>query len=233
MTLSDLLPPLVRFYGALPHPPTDAFGAYLWEVLGMKTTAGRRDAALAALRRVPAMTPDSVKKIGRGRLETIVRLCGPFVDERLSAIEAGVHVFRRQRGLPERLHGPLRSAWLVIRDLPHLGEAGAARVLLFASPHALVPVDAAMTRLALRLGLVDETANVKRLARTVRRVVGSALPDDLGLRRQAALYLAHHAQSTCVEVEPHCGICPIADWCHFNSVRRGAAAATSRGPTPL
>jgi endonuclease-3 len=219
MTLSDLLPPLVRFYGPLPHPPSDAFGAYIWEVLGMKTTAGRRDAALAALRRVPAMTPDSIKKIGRGRLEAVVRLCGPFVDERLSAIETGVDVFRRRRDLPERLHGSLRTAWLVIRDLPHLGEAGAARVLLFASPHALVPVDAAMTRLALRLGLVDETANVKRLARTVRRVVGRALPDDVALRRQAALYLAHHAQSTCVEVEPHCGICPIARGCRTGKQR--------------
>ena len=113
-----------------------------------------------ALRRIPALTPDSLKKVSRGKLETIVRLCGPFVEERLSALETGADMFRRQRSFADRLHGPLRAAWLALRDLPHLGEAGAARVLLFASPHSLIPVDAAMTRLAVRLGLVEPTDNL-------------------------------------------------------------------------
>ena len=231
MSLADLIPRLVNFYGPLPQPPADAFGMYVWEVLGLKTAAGRRDAAFMALRRVPALTPDSLRKLGRGKLETIVRLCGPFVDERLSALETGAEVFRRQRSFTDRLHGSLRSAWLALRDLPHLGEAGAARLLLFASPHALIPVDAAVTRLAVRLGIVDESENVTRLARTVRRAFGRELPLDPAARRQAALYLAHHAQSTCVEVSPHCGICPIAAACAFNSTRQAAAEAPSRGPT--
>jgi endonuclease-3 len=233
MSVPDLIPPLVRFYGPLPQPPRDAFGAYVWEVLNLKTTAGRRDAAFMALRRVPALTPDSMKKLGRGKLETIVRLCGPFVDERLSALEIGADVFRRQRGFDDRLQGTLRTAWLALRDLPHLGEAGAVRVLLFASRHPLIPVDTAMTRLAVRLGLVEPTENLTRLARTVRRTLGCALPADGTERRQAALYLAHHAQSTCVEVSPHCGICPIAGACAFNSARQAGAEALSRGPTPL
>jgi endonuclease III len=231
MSLAALIPKLVAFYGALPHPPEDAFGAYVWEVLGLKTTAGRRDAAFMALRRVPALTPDSLKKLGRGKLETIVRLCGAFADERLTALETGADVFRRQRGFTDRLHGSLRSAWLALRDLPHLGEAGAARVLLFASPHSLIPVDAAVTRLAVRLGLVGEIDSVTRLARAVRRTIGRALPSDSSLRRQAALYLSHHAHSTCVEIDPHCGICPIAPACAFNSTRQSAGEAPSRGPT--
>jgi endonuclease III len=230
MALADLIPLLVRFYGPLPQPPADPFAAYVWEVLGLKTTAGRRDAAFAALRRVPALTPDSMKKLGRGKLEAIVRLCGPFADERLSALETGADVFRRQRSFGDRLHGSLRTAWLALRDLPHLGEAGAARVLLFASPHPVMPVDAAMTRWAVRLGLVDETENVTRLARTVRRAIGHGLPADTASRRPAALYLAHHAHSTCVEVNPHCGICPIASACAFNSARQAAGEAPSHGP---
>jgi endonuclease-3 len=231
MPLADLIPRLVSFYGPLPQPPADAFGAYVWEVLSLKTAAGRRDAAFLALRRVPALTPDSMKKLGRGRLEAIVRLCGPFVDERLTALETGADVFRRQRAFGDRLHGSLRTAWLALQDLPHLGEAGAARLLLFASPHSLIPVDAGMTRLVVRLGLVDEIANVTRLARTVRRAIGRELPADAAARRQAALYLAHHAQSTCIEVTPHCGICPIGSDCAFNSTRQAADAAPSRGPT--
>jgi len=231
MPLADLVPLLVRFYGPLPQPPGDAFGAYVWEVLGLRTAAGRRDAALHALRRVPALTPDSLKKLGRGKLEAIVRLCGPFVDERLAALEAGTDVFRRQRAFGARLRGSLRTAWLALRDLPHLGEAGSARVLLFASPHSVIPVDAALTRLAVRLGLVPEVDNVTRLARNVRRAVSRELPRDPAVRRQAALYLSHHAQSTCVQVTPHCGICPIAPVCAFNSRRQAADGALLRDPT--
>lgn len=204
---------LVSFYGPLAQPPSDAFAVYVWEVLGMRTTCGRRDAALAALHRIPAMTPDSVRKLGRGRLESIVRLCGPFVDERLSAIETGVDVFRRRRDFAAELAGPLRTAWLASRDLPQIGDAGAARLLLFATTHALVPVDQGICRLAVRLGIVSQWPNLRRLSREVRRALDARLPAELPVRRQAVLYLAHHAQSTCIEGEPHCGICPLVRNC--------------------
>jgi endonuclease III len=229
--LADLVPRLVSFYGPLPQPPAEPFAAYVWEVLGVKTTAGRRDAAFLALRRVPALTPDSLRKLGRGKLEAIVRLCGPFVDERLTALETGSDVFRRQRSFGDRLRGPLRTAWLALRDLPHLGEAGSSRVLLFASPHPVIPVDAAMTRLAVRLGLVAESENATRLTRAVRRAIGRDLPRDAALRQQAALYLTHHAQSTCVEISPHCGVCPIATACAFNSAKPADGEAPLRDPT--
>lgn len=210
--------PLASFYGPLAPPPGDAFGVFLWSVLGMRTTDGRRDAALAALRKVPALTPDSVRRLGRGRLDAIVRLCGPFVDERLTAIETGVDVFRRRRDFAAELELPLRQAWLAARDLPHLGEAGAARLLFFASPHAVVPVDQALCRLAVRLGITRERSRPRRLVRETRRALSTQLPADIDARRQTVLYLAHHAQATCVEGEPHCTVCPLARRCPYPAV---------------
>ena len=211
--MTNLVSALAAFYGPLPQPPADPFGAYVWEVLGMKTMAARRDSALAALRRVPAMTPDSMRKLGRGKLDAIVRLCGPFVDERITALETGVDVFRRRRNLPEELKGPLRTAWLAVKDLPHLGDGAAARLLLFASPHAIVPVDAPVARLAVRLGLVAPIDNGRRLTRSVRRAFKSVLPEEQAELRRAMIYVAHHAQNTCVEFDPHCTICPLAAEC--------------------
>ena len=211
--MTDPVPALAAFYGPLAQPPADPFGAYVWEVLGMKTTPARRDSALTALRRVPAMTPDSMRKLGRGKLEAIVRLCGPFVDERLSALETGVDVFRRRRNLAEQLQGPLRGAWLAVQDLPHLGDGAAARLLLFSSRHPLVPVDAPLSRLAVRLGLVTPVDNIRRLTRSVRRAFRSALPGDQAALRRAFVYLGHHVQNTCVEFDPHCTICPLAAEC--------------------
>jgi endonuclease III len=211
---------LASFYGPLAPPPADAFGVFLWDVLGMRTTGGRRDAALAALRKIPALTPDSVRRLGRGRLEAIVRMCGPFVDERMTAIETGVDVFRRRRDLSSELAGPLKQAWLAARDLPHPGEAGAARLLLFASPHGVIPVDEALCRVTVRLGLAGDRPSPRRRVRESRNALSRELPAEISARRQAVLYLAHHAQSTCIEGEPHCGVCPLAPGCAYARSRR-------------
>ena len=210
---ADLIDRLAEFYGPLPLPPADPFGFYVWEVLGTRTTAGRRDAAMTALRRIPALTPDSLRKVGRGRLEGVVRQCGPFVDERLAALDAGMDVFRRQRLFLDRLRGPLRQAWLASRDLPHLGHAGALRLLLFTGASVVVPVDPGTARVATRLGLVAYQPNLRRLVRDVRRALDVALPRDPTRRRRAVLYLHHHAEHSCVESSPPCIVCPLVEGC--------------------
>ncbi len=212
-SFADLIDRLAEFYGPLPLPPADPFGFYVWEVLGTRTTGGRREAAMTALRRIPALTPDSLRKLGRGRLEAVVRQCGPFVDERLAALDAGIDVFRRQQYFIERLRGPLRQAWLASRDLPHLGHAGALRLLLFTGESPVVPVDAGTARIATRLGLVTAQANLRRLTREVRKALDGALAAELSERRRAVLYLQHHAEHTCVETSPHCRVCPVAASC--------------------
>jgi endonuclease III len=212
-SFADLIDRLAEFYGPLPLPPADPFGFYVWEILGTRTTGGRRDTAMSALRRIPALTPDSLRKLGRGRLEAVVRQCGPFVDERLSALDAGIDVFRRQPHFIERLRGPLRQAWLASRDLPHLGHAGALRLLLFTADSPILPVDAGMARLATRLGLAPPHANLRRLTRDVRKAFDKAVPREPSERRRAALYLHHHAEHSCVESLPHCGVCPLVGGC--------------------
>lgn len=193
----------------------DPFGFYVWEVLGTRTTAGRRDAAMAALRRAPALTPDSLHKLARGRLEAVVRLCGPLADERLAALLAGAAVFRRQPHFVERLRGPLRVAWLAARDLPHLGQAGALRLLMFTAGSRLVPVDEGIARVVTRLGHVPSRDNVRRLTRDVRRQLDAEVSAELSARRRAVLYLNQHAEHTCVQASPHCTVCPLAHACAF------------------
>jgi endonuclease III len=190
-------------------PPDDPFGYFVWEVLGTRTSAGRRDAALAALRRVPALTPDGLRKLPRGRLEAIVRLCGTLAEERLAALEAGVRVFERQPRIVERLRGPLREAWPAARDLPRVGHAGAVALLLFAGSSRLVPVDEGLARVVTRLGLVEPVENRRRLLRTARRVLDALLPSAIRDRRRAVFYLRHHAEHACAPVNPHCGVCPL------------------------
>lgn len=227
-SFDELIERLAGFYGPLRMPPDDPFGYYVWEVLGTRTSAGRRDAAMTALRRVPALTPDAVGKLARGRLEAVVRQCGSLIEERMAALEAGATVFRRQPRLVERLRGPLRQAWLAARDLPHLGHAGALGVLLFAGSGRLAPVDEGLTRFATRFGLAPPLANRRRLVRDVRGQLTTRLPADAAARRKAVLYLQHHADHTCVAGVPHCNACPLADACaEGRSWRAGRSAIGS------
>lgn len=222
-SLRDLIDRLAGFYGPLRMPPEDPFAFFVWDVLGTKTTSGRRDAAMAALRRIPALTPDAIRKVARGRIEAALRQCGSLVDERIAALDAGAEVFQRQPRLPARLHGPLREAWLAARDLPHLGHAGALALLLFAGNSRVVPVDEGIARLTARLGLVTPAANRRRLVREARRQLHAAIDPDRVARRRAVQYLQHHAQLTCVDGTPHCGACPLAARCEEGRRRRRPA----------
>ena len=87
--LEALLNALQKFYGVLPPPPRDPFTLFVWEVLSVHSTPQKRDAALAALKRIPAMTPDSMYRAPQKKLEQCVKLAGPYSENRLQALRTG------------------------------------------------------------------------------------------------------------------------------------------------
>ena len=195
---------LERFYGPLPLPPEDPFALYVWEVLGVRTTPARRDAAMGALRRIPALTPDSMAKAARGRLEKAVGLAGPYRDERLRALASGVDVFKRNRDLPKQLRGGLDAARRALSLLPHLTGVSSQWLLLFAGRHPLIPVDPNVQRVLARLRMDAEFA-------------AQELGGVLTAVQRATLYLAHHGRATCMDADPSCHICPLRTDCPFPS----------------
>jgi endonuclease III len=203
-----LVDQLERFYGALPQPPDDPFALYVWEVLSAHTTPARRDAAMNAMRRIPALTPDSMAKAPRAKLEAAVAFAGPYREERLRALIGGGDVFRRNRDLRGRISADLSEAAEALKLLPHLTALSAQWMLLFAGRHPLLPADPHLLRVISRLGSNSTAAT-------------AALGDVLPTIQRAALYLAHHGRATCLECDPLCHICPLRSDCPFP---RGAAA---------
>jgi endonuclease III len=198
----DVTDRLERFYGPLPAPPEDPFALYVWEVLGVRTTPARRDAAMGALRRIPALTPDSMAKAARGKLEKAVGLAGPYRDQRLRALVSGVDVFKRNRDLPKKLRSDLDAAREALALLPHLTAVSSHWLLLFAGRHPLLPDDPNVQRVLARLRMdADFTA--------------AELGGVLTATQRAALYLAHHGRATCIDADPLCHICPLRSDCPF------------------
>ena len=211
--LDDRVARLRAFYGPLPSPPHDPFALYVWDVLNMHAAPLKREAALAALRRIPALTPDSVWKTPLPKLEAAVGLAGPYMDERVRALRAGADVFRRDPALARVVTGPVLGALRALKRLPALGRTGSHRMLLFAAGRPIVPVSPALARVAVRLGHGSAEGPVGRQARSVRRALGRVLPEDLDARSRVLLMLEHHGQSTCLEHDPHCHVCPLASDC--------------------
>jgi endonuclease-3 len=223
--LEHLLSALQAFYGALPSPPRDPFTLFVWEVLSAHSTPRKRDAALAALKRIRALTPDSMWRAPQKKLEESVKLAGPYSENRLQALRTGVDVFRRSPRLPAIIRGPLLPARRALRPLPQLGESGAHRVLLFAADHHILPVDLRVARVARRLGYGDASAEFRKLARSVQDALTRELPPTAEAFRRAFLYLSHHGGATCTEADPHCPVCPLLTDCPEGTRRVGPGSA--------
>ena len=222
--LESLIDALRKFYGALPSPPSDPFGLFVWEVLSVHSTPRKRDAAFGALRRIRALTPDAMSRAPQKKLEESVALAGPYAEQRLRALRTGVDRFRRSPDLPRVIRGPLLAARRLLKSLPQMGEDGAYRMLLFAADHPVLPVDASVSRVARRLGYGREHTDFAKTARSVREAAASELPGDAGTLRRAFLYLSNHGSATCTERDPHCAVCPLLKDCPYGRKKSGDAA---------
>jgi endonuclease III len=211
----DLVARLRAFYGALPAPPSDPFGLYVWEVLSVGTTRARRDAAFGALKRIPALTPDAVARLPQAKLEAAVAHAGPMKEERVRALRAGADLFRRDASLAAELEAGFRRALRAARRIPHLGRASSLRLLLFASGHAVLPLDEHALRVARRLGFgIDHERPVKTLRATRRAIVADS-GRDVDALRAVAQFFTHHGLVSCTEISPHCAVCPLAPDCEW------------------
>jgi endonuclease-3 len=222
--LERLLGELATFYGRLPAPPADPFILFVWEVLSVHSTPRKRDAALGALKRARALTPDSMWRAAQKKLEDAVALAGPYLDQRVRALKTGVDIFRRSPGLPSVIRGPLPAARRALQGLPQMGEGGAYRMLLFTAGHAVLPVDAKISRVARRLGYGEAQSGFAKTARSIRAAVAAELPSTLDAYRHAFIYLSHHGSATCAEGDPHCSVCPLLSDCPEGNRRTAGPA---------
>jgi endonuclease-3 len=218
--LERLIDELKAFYGTLPTPPQDPFQLFVWEVLSVHSVPHKRAAAMGALKRNRALTPDAMWKVAQKKLEDSVRLAGPYLEQRVNALRAGVDIFRRNPTLAATIRGPLPAARKALKGLPRMGEGGAYRMLLFAGDDCVLPVDARLSRVVRRLGYGEKQSTFPKTARSIREAVSVELPSTLQAYRRAYIYFDHHGAATCTEADPHCTVCPLSKECPEGQRRR-------------
>ena len=218
--ISRLVSRLKKRYGALPAPPSDAFTLFVWGILTNHSRVRERDAALRALKRSGALTPEGMWKAARTTLEDIVGLVGPYRDQRLLGLRKGVDMFRANPQLTSAMGGPVPAALRALKGMPQMGEAGAYRMLLFVGGQSVLPVDARVARVATRLGYGEKVENFSKTARSIRAALAPELPASAAAYRQTYLYLEHHGTSICTETDPQCEDCPLLSDCPYGKTSR-------------
>jgi endonuclease III len=213
--LEQLIAKLRKHYGPVAEPPSDAFVLLVWEALSWHSTPEKRDAALKALERLRALTPDAMGRAPRAKLDAIVAAAGPYALQRLQALRRVVETFRERPNLPAVLKGPMPTALKSLKGLTQMGgDSGAYRMLLFAGDHPVLPVNAAVERTARRLGYGAGSArDFRQSAKNVRDAVARELPATSAAHRTAYVYLAHHGVTICKQADPECPICPLKAEC--------------------
>jgi endonuclease III len=194
---------------------------FVWEILSNHSTPKKRAAAIEALERNGALTADGMWKAAPKKLDASVALAGPYTAQRIQGLKKGVEFFRRNEELAATIRGPVPAGLRALKGLPLMGEGGGYRMLLFAGDKSVLPVDARVSRVAVRLGYGEKNAHFSTTARSIRAAVAAELPDAAGAYRRAYTYLVHHGAVTCRETDPRCDDCPLLDDCPFGKSRVG------------
>jgi endonuclease III len=218
--LQRIVGQLKRRYGALPVPPSDPFALFVWQVLFNHSTPKKRDASVAGLKRLGALTPDGMWNAAPKALAECVHRAGPFGDYRLMALRKGVEVFRRDADLAGVLEGQANIALRRLKVLPRMsGDGPAYCMLLFAGGQPVLPVNARVARVATRLGYGQMAGAFPKIAKSIRQAIDPELGDRVTAYRDLYVYFEHHGGATCTETDPRCDECPLLKQCAFGQSR--------------
>lgn len=148
-----------------------------------------------------ANTPQTVLALGVDGLTPFIKHIGLYRGKAKNVIELC-------RLLIERHGGEVPGDRVALEALPGVGRKTASVVLNIAFGQPTIAVDTHVQRVAHRLGIVrtstpEQTEQVL-LARTPTKHL-----------QHAHHYLILHGRYRCTARSPHCGDCPIQQWCPF------------------
>jgi endonuclease III len=147
--------------------------------------------------RYPA--PEDLAVAEAGELEEIVRSTGFYKNKTKSLIGMATAVV-------ERFGGQVPAAMADLVTLPGVGRKTANVLRSVAMGLPGLPVDTHVGRLAIRLGLTEETDPVK-----VELALNPMVP--AAERGLFSLRLILHGRAVCVARKPRCGDCVLNDFC--------------------
>jgi endonuclease-3 len=208
--LSGISARLAEAFGRPEHCAhvTGAVENLVLTILSQNTTDRNRDLAYERLTaRFPTL--DAVADAPPSEIEEAIRV-GGLAKHKAAAIRGGLRRIREERGrldLDFLASMPLDAARAYLTDFPGVGVKTANILLLFSFGMPAFPVDTHILRVAMRLGLVPESADLAQAALALEPHVpaGEGAPLHLNLIRIG--------RELCKPRAPRCPDCPLRPVC--------------------
>jgi endonuclease-3 len=212
-------------------PHGDALAELVLTVLSQSTNDRNRDVAYLrlrarlatweAVRDAPleeveeAIRPGGISKVKSRRIQAILRAISEARMDGLSGAPTRVGDGSDELSLEWLARVPLAQARDYLTSLPGVGRKTAACVLLFAYGLRDVPVDTHVSRVGMRLGLLQAGAPFEELHDQMLALTPPG--EELELH----VNLLRHGRRTCHARNPACGECALARMCPSRSAFSG------------
>lgn len=194
----------------------DPLDELILTILSQSTSDANCYRGWSALR---ARYPDweSVLAAPAGEVEGTIRPAG-LAKQKSATILATLTRLRDERGHAtlDHLYAMDDAAALeYLTGFQGIGVKTAACVLCFSMGRNLIPVDTHVHRIAIRLGLVPESASPVR----THEILNEIVPPEL--RYELHVLLIGHGRTTCIARRPRCDRCVLSATCSRTGVAAG------------
>ncbi len=199
---------LLRFK---PRDNAGLFGVLVATILSQNTSDRNAIRAYENLkRRCGVITPESILSLTVDELAELIKPAGMHRVRAVRLLELAREVLRRFNGdLTWIFKEETQRARKTLLDLPGVGEK-TADVVLLASGHLTFPVDTHITRITLRLGLVNS-----RRYSEIQRVWMHILTPNRDVYLEVHVRLIQFGREVCKARSPRCNACKFKPYCNF------------------
>ena len=185
-----------------------AFALLIATVLSQNTSDKNAMKAFESLKKRIGLSPDRISKASLKELEEAVRPAGLYKRRAMVIKELSSMVSERgEEWLLKILEMPLEEARKELLKLPGIGRKTADVLLLFLAGKPTFPVDTHITRIAKRIGIVDEKASYEEIRSKLMEIFS---PEDY---LEAHLLLIALGRRYCKALKPLCESCPVRQHC--------------------
>ena len=209
--ITKILRLIEKAYGRRPaFRRTDPVDELVRTILSQNTTDKNSLAAFAALKR-RFRRWDELLRFNYYNIASLIRHAGLANIKAKRIKEVLAEIKRREGRISLARLGKMETADALayLESLKGVGPKTAACVLLFSFGKPVMPVDTHIFRVAKRLGLIANDADIEE----AHAALTAATPKQLIYRFH--LGIIEHGRRTCKAGKPHCGSCVLRKLCRY------------------
>ena len=188
----------------------DPFEALISTILSQATNDRNRDLALKNLKRKLKLTPQIISKTDAKDIADSIHPAGLENMKAPRIKEAARIILEEYSGdLRKVLRLPQAEAREKLMDLPGVGFKTADVMLAFVARRNVMPVDTHISRIAKRLGVVNEKAEYEEIRKTLEELIPAEK------RLNIHLSMIAFGRKICKAPKPLCYRCRITRYCKW------------------